>query len=212
MKLRAVVGFASVALVLTACGSSPSHVGVAAHVGDRVVTNKEISEQVNQVRSDIQMLPADKVQSPPSVQMLSAMTIHRIVMNDIIDAAIKDKGLSITDADVKAFEENVFTQYGKEAVLIQVLTNNGVPLSQVHDFMRNILVENILGKELAPSGDQNAQTAALVKYLGEVSNKLGIEIAPRFGKWSTETLQPTGSDDVLSSLNPTAQKSAQTQQ
>ena len=212
MNIRAVVGCASVALVLTACSSSPSNTGAAAHVGDRVVTNKEISRQVNEVREDILQLPVEKVPSPPSIQMLSAMAIHRIVLDDIIEEAIKDQGLTVTDADVTKFKENVFAQYGEEEVMTQILTNNGVPRSQVHNFMRTILVENMLSKSLTPDGDQQAQTEGLIKYLGDLSNKLGVEISPRFGKWSTDTLQPTGSDDVLSSLNPIAQEKAQTQQ
>jgi hypothetical protein len=212
VKFRAVVGCASVALVLTACGSTPSNIGAAARVGDRVITNKEISAQVNEVRSNIQALPVEQVPTPPSIQMLSALAVHRIIMDDLIDEAIKDQGLKITDADVTAFEEGIFAQYGKESVLTQIMTNNGVPLSQVHEFMRTILVENTLGKTLTPDGDDAAKTEALVNYLGDLSDKFNVEISPRFGKWSKETLQPTGSDDVLSSLNPSAQEKAQTQQ
>ena len=212
MKFRAVVGCASVALVLTACSSTPSNTGAAARVGDRVITNKEISAQVNEVRSNIQELPVESVPTPPSIQMLSALAVHRIIMDDLIDAAVKDKGLTITDADVTAFKEGIFAQYGKESVLTQVMTNNGVPRSQVHEFMRTILIENTLSKMLTPNGDDAAQTEGLVKYLGDLSDKLNVEISPRFGKWSKETLQPTGSDDLLSSLNPSAQEKAQTQQ
>ncbi len=213
MKLRSVVGLASVALVLSACSNGPSRNGLAAIVDGQTISTQSISDQVNQARTDIQALPAADVQTVPSIQMLGAMAVHRIVLNKVLDKALAGQGITISDTDVTAFEQSIFAQYGKESVVAQLMTNNGVPASEIHNFFRTVLIENVLEKKLDPTGDQTSQTKALVQYLGQVSDKLGIEISPRFGKWDNATLQPTGSDDVLSTLNDAAQfAQAQAQQ
>lgn len=212
MKIRSIVGLASVALMLTACGSGSSHVGVAATVGDRTITKKAIDNQVMEVRSDILALPVDQVQSVPSIQMLTTLAVHRVILDDILDAALEDLNLVITDEEVTAFEEGVYAQYGKDSIVTQVITNNGVPRAEIHKFMRTVLIEQRISALLTPGGDQQAQTDGLLKYLGEVSAKIGVDVNPRFGQWNPDILAPTGSDNILSTINPVDQQKAQTQQ
>ena len=212
MKIRSVVGLASVALMLTACGSGSSHLGVAATVGDRTVTKQAIDDQVMQVRSDILALPVDQVQKVPSIQMLTTLAVHRIILDDILDAALEDKNLEVTDDEVSAFEQGVYAQYGQDSIVTQVITNNGVPKDQIHKFMRTVLIEQKLSALLTPDGDQQAQTDGLLKYLGDLSLKIGVDVNPRFGQWNPEILAPTGSDTILSTINPVDQQKAQTQQ
>jgi hypothetical protein len=106
----------------------------------------------------------------------------------------------------------VYAQYGEEAIVTQVITNNGVPKAEIHKFMRTVLVEQKLSALLTPGGDKQAQTDGLLKYLGELSLKLGVDVNPRFGQWNPDILAPTGSDTILSTINPVDQQKAQTQQ
>jgi hypothetical protein len=198
--------------MLTACGSGSSHLGVAATVGDRTVTKQAIDDQVMQVRSDILALPVDQVQKVPSIQMLTTLAVHRIILDDILDAALEDKNLEVTDDEVSAFEQGVYAQYGQDSIVTQVITNNGVPKDQIHKFMRTVLIEQKLSALLTPDGDQQAQTDGLLKYLGDLSLKIGVDVNPRFGQWNPEILAPTGSDTILSTINPVDQQKAQTQQ
>lgn len=211
VKIRSIVGLASVALVLTACGGS-SNLGVAATIGDRTVTKEAIDEQVMAVRDDILALPVDQVQSVPSIEMLTTLAIHRIILDDILDAALEDQNLVVTDDEVSAFEQSVYAQYGEDSIVTQVITNNGVPKAEIHKFMRTVLVEQKLSALLTPGGDKQAQTDGLLNYLGELSLKLGVDVNPRFGQWNPDILAPTGSDTILSTINPVDQEKAQAQQ
>lgn len=212
MKIRSIAGLASVVLLLSACGSGSSHLGVAASVGDQTITKQAVEAQVNQVRSDILELPADQVKNVPSIQMLTNLAVHRIILDDILDAALEDKNLVVTDDEVTAFEQGVYAQYGEDAIVTQVMTNNGVPRKEIHKFMRTVLLEQKLSALITPNGDQQAQTDGLLKYLGELSTRIGVDVNPRFGQWNPDILSPTGTDGILSTLNPVDQQKAQTQQ
>ena len=212
VKIRSIVGLASVALMLTACGNGSSHLGVAATVGDRTITKKVIDDQVMEVRSDILALPVDQVQSVPSIQMLTTLAVHRVILDDILDAALEDQNLVVSDDEVTAFEQGVYAQYGEDSIVTQVITNNGVPRADIHKFMRTVLIEQKLSALLTPNGDQQAQTDGLLKYLGELGTKIGVDVNPRFGQWNPDIVAPTGSDNILSTLNPVDQQKAQTQQ
>lgn len=212
MKIRSIAGLASVVLLLSACGNGSSNLGIAATVGDRTITKQAIEDQVNQVRADILGLPAEQVSNVPSIQMLTNLAVHRIIIDDIVEAALEDKNLVVTDEEVTSFEQGVYAQYGEDTIVMQVMTNNGVPRQEIHQFMRTVLIEQKLSALITPYGDQQAQTEGLLKYLGELSTRIGVDVNPRFGQWNPDILSPTGTDNILSTLNPVAQQLAQTQQ
>ena len=75
-----------------------------------------------------------------------------------------------------------------------------------------MLIKTELEKKLAPGETDAVKVDAAVKaYLTEIADDLGVDIAPRFGKWDTETAGLADPPNDLSSPGDGATASASPQ-
>ena len=204
MKIRVLAAVTVCAIALTGC-SSQSHVGSAVVVGGKSTSTKQINAQVDEIRNEIQELPVGTIEHTPSVVMLTRMVVDRAITAQLVEVALKEQGITISDAEVQTFAEGIYTQYGKGKILIQIMGSNGVSSSQVAGFMRLVYAENVLAKKLAPDLSETEQTQALIAYVGGLSDKVGVEVSPRFGSWDPSQLQVTLGDQTLSYIEADAQ-------
>ncbi len=198
MKIRSVAIVVGVALCLSACASGPQLAGSAAIVDNKVIPQSLVTEKVNEVRAELEQMPTGAVSQIPSLTLLSAMVLDHLVLEKILDKALQDQKVTITDAQVEAFKQNVFAQYGEETIRTQVMSQNGVSSKDLDKFMRMILSENVIAKLVAPNAAQADQTTAMVKYLGDLSRTMNVQLSPRFGQWNPNKLQADGGDITLS--------------
>ncbi len=198
MKIRSVAIVVGVALCLSACASGPQLAGSAAIVDNKVIPQSLVTEKVNEVRAELEQMPTGAVSQIPSLTLLSAMVLDHLVLEKILDKALQDQKVTITDAQVEAFKQNVFAQYGEETIRTQVMSQNGVSSKDLDKFMRMILSENVIAKLVAPNAAQADQTTAMVKYLGDLSRTMNVQLSPRFGEWNPNKLQADGGDITLS--------------
>lgn len=103
----------------------------------------------------------------------------------------------MTDRDVAAYRDEVFAQYAKETIEAQLVSQNAVPADDVDGFMYEVMVQRILMEKLAPGETKEAQFLAMTDYLSNLSEELGVELNPRFGKWDTTNLISTPGDKTL---------------
>lgn len=204
MKIRVLAITAVCALALTGCSTS-SHVGSAVVVNGNVTSVKEVNAQVEEIRDEIQQLPVGTIEKVPSVVMLTRMVVDRNITSQLVDLALEKKGITVTDEEVQAFADGVYAQYGKVKILVQIMGTNGVSSSQVNNFMRLVYSENVLAKALAPQMSEVGQTQALLDYVGGISQEVGVEVSPRFGKWDPSQLQVVLGDETLSFIEKDAQ-------
>jgi len=202
VKIRVLAGVAVVAMSLTACGSGQQLSGAAAVVGDVRIPQSKVTDQVNKARADIEKLPKGSVQQVPTLVLLGAMNVDRLVLDEVLKTALANKNVTVTPVEVTTFRDSVYTQYGKDAVQQQLLSQNGVPLESVDDFMFEILAQQKLIAVLDPTGAQSAQVDALNKYMAETSNAVGVQLSPRYGEWNPNKMMSAPGDITLSVQAP----------
>ena len=204
MKIRVIAVAAICALALSGC-STKNNSGTALVVNGNTTTTKQITAQVDEIRNEIQQLPVGTIEKIPSVVMLTRMVVDRNITTQLVDLALAKKNITVSDEEVQAFADCVYTQYGKDKILIQIMGTNGVSSTQVNSFMRLVYAENALAKALAPTQSQVGQTQALVEYVGSLSEEVGVKVSPRFGSWDPTQLQVVLGDETLSFIEKDAQ-------
>lgn len=204
MKIRVIAVAAICALALSGC-STKNNSGTALVVNGNTTTTKQITAQVDEIRNEIQQLPVGTIEKIPSVVMLTRMVVDRNITTQLVDLALAKKNITVSDEEVQAFADSVYTQYGKDKILIQIMGTNGVSSTQVNSFMRLVYAENALAKALAPTQSQVGQTQALVEYVGSLSEEVGVKVSPRFGSWDPTQLQVVLGDETLSFIEKDAQ-------
>lgn len=204
MKIRSIAIAAVCVITLTGC-STKNNSGTALVVNGKTTTTKQISAQVDEIRTEIQQLPVGTIEKVPSVVMLTRMVVDRAITTELVDIALERKGITVSDEEVQAFADGVYAQYGKGKILTQIMGSNGVSSSQVNNFMRLVYSENVLSKALGPQMSQAGQTQALLEYVGGISNEVGVTVSPRFGKWDPSQLQVILGDETLSYIEKDAQ-------
>ena len=202
MKLRITAVAVGAALVLSGCSVGTKLAGTAVSISGVVVSEKALTAEVNEVRSQLESLPTGKVQQIPSLVLLNQMVLNNYILEHLIAQGIKEQGIVVTDAQVSAFTQSVFQQYGQETIEIQIASQQGVSATRVNDFMRMVVSQQALGQALAPNGTSDEQTQALVAYLSDLSRTLNIQVSPRFGSWNPNKIQLDSGDLTLSQPAP----------
>ena len=198
MKFRVIAAVVLGAAVLTGCADTPKLAGSAAIIDGKVISAATVSERIDQVRSQIQITDPTLVSAVPSLVQISQRSVDHFVLDALIEEAVKREGINITEQDVASYRDDVFAQYTKDAIEAQLVTQNAVPATGVDEFMFEILAQRALMEKLAPGAINTIQTQALIDYMTNLSQDIGVELNPRYGKWDPSSLISTPGDKTLS--------------
>jgi hypothetical protein len=183
--------------VLTGCSDSPKLAGSAVVVNGKVIPASAVSERVDKVRAQIQVTDPSLIREVPSLIQINQRAVDHFVLVSLLEEVVAREGINITDLDVAAYRDEVFTQYAKETIEAQLVSQNAVPADDVDGFMYEILVQRVLMEKLAPGADSQTQFLAMAEYLTSLSQELKVELNPRFGKWDPSNLISTPGDETL---------------
>jgi hypothetical protein len=183
--------------VLTGCSDSPKLAGSAVVVNGKVIPASAVSERVDKVRAQIQVTDPSLISEVPSLIQINQRAVDHFVLVSLLEEVVAREGINITDLDVAAYRDEVFTQYAKETIEAQLVSQNAVPADDVDGFMYEILVQRVLMEKLAPGADSQTQFLAMAEYLTSLSQELKVELNPRFGKWDPSNLISTPGDETL---------------
>ena len=197
MKLRLVATMVLGVAVLTGCSDSPKLAGSAVVVNGKVIPASAVSERVDKVRAQIQVTDPTLISEVPSLIQINQRAVDHFVLVSLLEEVVAREGINITDLDVAAYRDEVFTQYAKETIEAQLVSQNAVPADDVDGFMYEILVQRVLMEKLAPGADSQTQFLAMAEYLTSLSQELKVELNPRFGKWDPSNLISTPGDETL---------------
>lgn len=203
MKLR-ILAMASAALLLAGCATTEK-AGAAAIIGETKIPSSLVTNQVNEVRVDIENTSLELLQDLPTMTLLSQMVIDRLVLEEILKVAVADMNIEVTDAEVGEYRDFVFRNYGEAEVKAQLASRNGVAEKYVDAYMYDILVQRDIMNELAPGMPEQVQAAALYKFLSGIAEDLRVEVSPRYGTWNSEVMQSVLGENFLSTTNATQQ-------
>jgi hypothetical protein len=197
VKLRLVATLALGVAVLTGCSDSPKLAGSAVVIDGKVIPASAVAERVDKVRAQIQLTDPALVSEVPSLVQINQRVVDYFVRNSLLAEVVAREGINVTDRDVAAYRDEVFAQYSKESIEAQLVAQNAVPADDIEGFMYEIMVQRILMEKLAPGADSQSQFLAMTDYLMDLSEELGVELNPRFGKWDPSNLISTPGDETL---------------
>lgn len=190
------------AVLLTAGCSFGSNAGAAAVVGGKQISSSDVADHVNTARNEIENTNPEFLQDVPGMAQISRMVVDRLILEEILAHAQKKLDIKISDADVAAYREEVFRNYGEEAVVAQLLSRNGVQRADVDKFMHDIMLQREIMALLAPGMPEEIQAPALYKYLSGIVTEQGVDVSPRYGSWDPESMQTAANENYLSTTTP----------
>ena len=184
--VTAAVGVLVAATVLSACGST-AHPGTAAVVGSHRITTSAVQAQVAAFRDAV----AEQRKGPaqPEPAGLTRDTVRNLVISDLVEKAMHDHGLVVTDSEVAQARASDARQLGGETGLRQaLLQEKGVVPADIDDFYRRLLGMSKLAGISGQDPNTEQGTAALRKTLADSARNLKVEINPRYGTWDPQKI------------------------
>jgi parvulin-like peptidyl-prolyl isomerase len=136
-----------VAASLTACGSgvaAGSGAGVAARVGDEVISVDDLSDVVLRALEDRSI--AAQAASDKSGFQRSVLT--RMVLSEVYAEAARDLDLSVTDDDVQANLAQIEERLGGHPQLLQAAAGMGLVEADIAPFVRDGMLNDAIATEL----------------------------------------------------------------
>lgn len=172
--------------LLTACGTP--HAGAAAVVGGEQITVSALQDRVNAVRgAQTELDNADQVMQQSG--NLSDATLYGMILDRVVERAAEDSGVAVTRAELQRFRHAQERAHGGEKTLAQLLLQQqGVTRGEIDTFFRTeVAVQKIARKHgtdlTTPEGQQEVG-----ELLAKTSEKLRIDVNPRYGTWDAGKL------------------------
>lgn len=197
MKLRLLAVIVLSSAALTACADTPKLAGSAVIVNGNAITSAEVAQRVDKVRVQIQNTDPALLQEVPSLIQINQRVVDHFILVSLISEFVEREGINITANDVEKYREEIFAQYTQPAIEAQLVSRNAVPADDVDGFMYEILAQRALMEKIAPGGDTQTRTNALIDYVSNLSKEIGVELNPRFGTWDPSNLKSTPGDSTL---------------
>ncbi|PZG97424.1 hypothetical protein C1I97_25385 [Streptomyces sp. NTH33] len=171
--------------LLTACGSD-AHPGAAAVVGGQRITVAQLQNRVNEVREAQRSAVADETQYQQVVAQTGTLTrdtLHRMVLDRVLDRAAENAGVDVTRRDVQQLRTELEQQTGGAKGLENTwLQQYGVPPQHLDENLRLQLEAQKLAERL----QTDTSRPAFWKALSDASAELDVDLNPRYGTWDAQ--------------------------
>ncbi|HVE63917.1 MAG TPA: peptidylprolyl isomerase [Mycobacteriales bacterium] len=136
-----------VAAMLSACGSgiaSGSGAGVAARVGNEIVTVPELTEVVTRSLKD----SAIAAQAASDRAAFQRNVLGRLILAELYEEAARDLDITVTDEEVTESIAQIEQRLGGRPQLLQAAAGMGLVEADIPDFVRSGLVNEAVGTKL----------------------------------------------------------------
>lgn len=179
-RILPVVGIASVALALSACGAT--NAGAAATFGDDRITVSELQEQVTAVL---------EAQGQPATAADAAITntaLGRMLTMELVDILAQRQGIEVSQGQLDEITLQYVAQNGGQEAFDAMLVQQGIVPSQAQDVIRLQVQAQELGVVLDPNGSAESQGMAVREAVVELGDELDVTVNPRYGTWNPAQL------------------------
>ncbi|MEU1556310.1 SurA N-terminal domain-containing protein [Streptomyces scabiei] len=180
---------AAAAPLLTACGND-AHPGAAAVVGQDRITVAQLENRVNEVRTAQRAVSTDDSQYQQAVAQSSALTrntLNGMVLEKVLDQALKDAGVTVTRKEVQKYRADLEAQAGgAEALETAYLQRYSVAPGQLEESLRSDVEVQRLSAALGADLNTPEGGAVFWKALSKASKELDVDLNPRYGSWGVD--------------------------
>lgn len=174
--------------LLTACGGA-AHAGTAAVVGGQRITVAQLEGRVNEVRA-AQRAATNEAQYEQVVSQtggLTRNTLHALVLNQVLDRAAEDAGVTVTRNEVEQLRTLREQQVGGTAALqAAMLQQYQVAPQRLDDNLRTDVEVQKLAIVLGADMSTTEGMAVFWKAMSKASKELHVDVNPRYGAWDME--------------------------
>ena len=166
--------------ILTGCSNMSSGISV----GDQTLKSSEIQRAVDEI------LEAQKTLADPQMQLVDTQKLLRnqaqfAVITILFNEIAKELNISVTPSDVNQRRIEVVAQIGGEDRVPTALVNSNLAESSFDDYLRLLIIIDILNNSLIANGASEEQASIEVsKLLVVTAEKLGVKVNPKYGKWN----------------------------
>ncbi|MER5863844.1 SurA N-terminal domain-containing protein [Kitasatospora sp. NPDC002040] len=172
---------------LAACGSGTPHQGSAAVVGGERISIAAVESRVTGLRDAVAAESGG--QRSTERAGLVRRTVAELVLNQVVDRALADRNLTVTDGEIADAREAEAEMLGGMAELQrELLFKQSVAAGDVDAFYR----QQLGIRKLAAAAGKDARTSegdAVVRAaLTDAGAKLKIDVNPRYGHWDVQQI------------------------
>ncbi|MFD9397338.1 SurA N-terminal domain-containing protein [Streptomyces sp. NPDC060011] len=175
--------------LLTGCGRD-AHPGAAAVVGGRRITVAQLESRVNEVRSAQRAATKDEAQYEQAIAKTGTLTrdtLHGMVLDQVLDRAAKNEGVTVTRKDSQQMRSALEQQAGgSKALETAWLQNYGVAPKRLDDSLRTEIEAQKLAAALGADMNTTDGKAAFWKAMSTASKQLHVDLNPRYGAWDVQ--------------------------
>lgn len=168
------------AVIVSGCGSAVP--GAAAVVGDDRISERELTEKVEQVLR-AQGRPVDSAS-----EALVVTTLDRMITTSLVEQLAEREGVEVTQGELDATLVNYAEATGGQDAFEEILIQQDLAPESIEDLFRVNILAQKLGMELDPMGSPEAQSSAVLLAVAEFSEEVGTNVSPRYGTWDGATL------------------------
>ena len=186
--MQAALGLAGLGL----SGCAAAHTGTAAVIGDTKINEDVIGSQLNAINT-VLGIPAD---SPSSVASLGLVT--RNVQTELVNQLADSLDVTVPGSEVSEATNLAIQQAGGPELFEQQAAQSLVPPDEIETVLQASLLLAAIGETLAPGASPAEQQQAALQALSDYGLEVGVEIAPKYGEWSPQQLQPQAPTDPVS--------------
>ncbi|MYZ35753.1 MULTISPECIES: SurA N-terminal domain-containing protein [unclassified Streptomyces] len=176
------VALLAAAPLLTACGND-AHPGAAAVVGGHRIEVSTIQAQVRDVR-DAQEAAPDGAQLVKNTGQLSQAKLNSLIFDRILQQAADEAGVKISRKEIQTTRQQAAAQSGGEQQFAAMLLQQGaLSAGQIDAAIRREVLLNKLAQALGANTMTPEGQQVVLADLTKTSEKLGIDVNPRYGSW-----------------------------
>ncbi len=178
--LAATVLTVSGAVAATGCGTAEA--GSAAVVGSEVLSESQVAAYVQEI-NEITGAPQDE----PNAQLV-LIVVNRNVQHDLVAQAGIDADVVISAGEIDAAYQEVLEANGGEEQLLAAAAQSGIAPSMIKRDIETQLIALQLGERVNAELSPQEQQQVLIQALGQFSEEIGVEVAPKYGQWNPAEL------------------------
>jgi hypothetical protein len=187
--VRRLAALALGTLVLAGCSTMGA--GQAATSDEFQIPQSDVDAEVRQVLTALGQPPGE----PPVG--LALATTQRMVQDALFRAHAAELGVGVTATQVDEALAELAEQNGGPEALEAAALQSGIPADAIEDFVRTNLLFTAIAEVLGPD-DAAAREAAARQSLSAYSDRIDLQVAPRYGVWDDLNLQIVPGSPVAS--------------
>lgn len=180
-KVLVIVAVAS-ALLLSGC----TNVNMAAKVGKKEITTKDVQTSINNILKERAKFDTSSNTNIATGAQLNISVLQFHLYSALFDAIAAGAKIPVSDGDIAKQRAALVAQVGSEDKLPVALANASIAVEDFPRYLRSIVIVAKLKQALVAAGDTSTDGSGLQKVIIAAGKREGVVINPRYGAWDAE--------------------------